>query len=434
MSRRLVCGLALAAGVAIVACSDQPQEQSPQAPSFAVNATPNCAPNVFNSLISGYFNPPQQQLVKNTKDQMLAALGANQPGTATTKGFDIFREIAAAAKGVPQPSPSIGSELTVEVLKCISNIADPGIIDPPPDADFFSAELDHAAGGLYEVRGGSGDPVDPVRADTGSANVVIGGAAPPPLETWNGILDGQRVLFYGEPGPNTGSYELSVVPANTSFDPPLVVTTCVEDGGDFSQMLTESNVGVLAFIEAGYICAPLSSASLERRGTFALFRRLANLGRDLLAPAPAVATVVSPGLVGGSAKGRSHFEVKPVTNLTVTTSTVPSQLTVNTGRFSLTITVKSGALFSNGMRAVLGAENNNGTPTQVLVAQSTTGPCTGSTPEGITGTGTNPTGVITFENLCITKTGKVKVAVAVNAVNRSATGFAQTNSTNVKPK
>jgi len=433
MDRRLVFGLALAAGLAVAGCTEQPQEQSPQGPSLAVNSTNICAPNVFNSLISGYFSSPQQQLVKGYKDAMIGALATSDSGTARTNGFNVLREIALAAKGVPQPSAATGSELTVEVLKCIFDITDTEVIDPQPEADFFTDELDHAAGGLYEIRNGSGDPVDPVQADTGSANVVIAVAAPPPPQTWGGILGDQRVLFYGEPGPTAGSYELSVVPASASFDPPLVVTTCVEDGGDFSQMLTESNVGVLAFIEAGDLCPAPSSASLGGRGAFALFRRLANLGRDLLVPAPAAATVVSPGIVGGSAKGRSLFEVEQVSTLTVTTSTVPSPLTVSTGRFSLTITVKSGASLANGMRAALGAVNNNGTPTQLLVGPPT-GPCTGSPPEGITGTGTNPTGVVTFSNLCITKTGKVKVTVAVNAVNRSATGSAQTNSTNVKPK
>ena len=102
MSRRLVFGLVLAAGVASIACSDQPQEQSPQ-PAFVVNSTPNCAPNGFNSLIAGYFSSSQQQSIKTQKDQMLSARTAGDMTTARTKGFDILREIAAAAKGSPQP-------------------------------------------------------------------------------------------------------------------------------------------------------------------------------------------------------------------------------------------------------------------------------------------------------------------------------------------
>ena len=328
------------------------------------------------------------------------------------------------------------------MLKCIFVLPDPNVISPLPGAAFFEDALNHAAGGLYEVRGGWEILSAPCQGDTGSANVVIGAAAPPPpapsplnATWWNGILGVQRVLFYGEPVPTPGSYDLSVVPANTSFDPPLVVTTCVDDAGDFSQMLTESNVGVLAFIDAGYACAPPSSASLKARGAFAMFRRLGDLGHYLFVPAPAAATTVSPGVVGGSAKGRSIFGLKSVDDLTVTTSSIPSQLVVGTGRFSLKVTVTtSDGLLANGMRVVLGSVNNNGTLTQVLVASSTTGSCTGSPPVGITGTATNLTGEVTFSNLCITKTGKVKVTAAVNAVNRSGTGSAETNFTNVKPK
>jgi hypothetical protein len=114
-----------------------------------------------------------------------------------------------------------------------------------------------------------------------------------------------------------------------------VVTTCVddEDFNDPTLMLTESGVGVLAFVDATYIgCGqpPVSGASA---GGFDLLRHLGNVGRMLL-PQPAVATVVMPGMVGGSAKGvESVFDTDPVAEIVLSVFQQPTPNPVKKNAF-----------------------------------------------------------------------------------------------------
>ncbi len=373
MDRRLVSGLALAAGLVVGACTEQPQEQSLQGPTSLVNLNANCNPNAFNPLIAGYFGSSQQQVVKDYKDAMFSALAANNSALALTNAFNILREIGIAAKGVPQPTAATGSELAVETLECNFDLTDEDVIEAVPTAGFFTDALSRTAGGGFDVRGGTGDPTGPVQAATGTPLLVISGIAPPAPRTatwWDESLDGQRVLFYGEPG-TAGSYHWSVVPRAASFDPALVVTTCVDDalnGGDPSLMLTESGVGVLAFVDASYIgCGAAPTAMILPAGRFDLLRHLANLGRQLLVPEPAAAAVVMPGIVGGSAKTvKSEFDVDPVPTINLSVFQQPSPNPVKKGDpFTVKFQAKEpgpNGKTVNGTTISVLALNNNGTP------------------------------------------------------------------------
>ena len=191
------------------------------------------------------------------------------------------------------------------MLECVfTSLADANVIEQlpgAPDATFFVEELGN--GGGFGVRNGSGDPTGPVQGV--KDGIVIAGIAPPaPVNatSWNASLGTQRVLFYGNNTATAGTYHWAVVPRASTFDPELVVTTCVNDelnGGDPNLMLTESNVGVLAFSDATYIgCGLAPVAAATPAGRFDLLGHLADLGRKLL-PEPAMATVVLPGTVAG---------------------------------------------------------------------------------------------------------------------------------------
>jgi hypothetical protein len=439
MDRRLISGLALAAGLGLVACSEQPQElDSPDLAEIASFVTP-CNTNGFNPLIAGYFSGTQQQLVKDYKDAMLDALAASQAAAAETQGFNVLREIASAAKGAPQPPAATGSALAVETLRCIVEVTDTNVIKPAsPGLTFFIPALDHDAGGGFEVRGGAGDPTAPVQADAGTSPLVISGIAPPQGGSWDASLDGQRVLFYGEPGPTAGTYHWSTVRRSATFDPPLVVTTCVDDATfdqPFSVMLHESDVGILAFVDASYIGCGQAPATASAGGT-GLFRQLADLGRRLFAPEPAIAAAVMPGLVGGSVKGvKSLFSPEEVTTLVTTLTSVPSPigtLVVNQGTFDLTVEVREDGDLVNGVQVTLTLEANNGT-TNSVQSLTQTG-CDGGMPTGVTGAGSFPNGTVIFQKNCITKTGAVKVVVSLQAVGRSATDIAKTAKIKVIPR
>jgi len=342
MGRRFIGCLAFATGVALAGCNEQPQEQGPPRPEF-LNTTTSCVSSGMNSLIASYFSPPQLSEVKDFKDAMVAALSSDS-GTARGYGFNILTRIGERAKTTPQPSPAVGSELAVEVLKCMFDVTDANVIPSVPGPDFFEKSLDHLAGGAFEVRGGSfgtiTDPTtDPVVAEDTATGAAFNLAVVAPQESsWPTILP-ERLLVYGFP-VSPLVYEWSTIRRNVTFlSPGAVVAVCVPDG-DFN-MLQEENVGVLAFQEATTICGfGLSSLGVETGG-FGLAQRLRRFGERLLAPTPLFATTVSPGLVGGSAGGlRSKFSVEEIPGVTLSFKDQPQNATVG-GVIPPPVTVKA---------------------------------------------------------------------------------------------
>ena len=439
MDRRLIAGLALAAGLGVGACSEQSQELAPPEYASVASFVTPCNTNGFNPLIAGYFSGSQQQDVMGYAGAMFDALAASQAAAAETQGYNILREIASAAKATPQPPAATGSALAVETLRCIVEVTDTNVIKPAsPGLTFFTTALDHDAGGGFEVRGGTDDPTTAVQADAGTPPVVIAGIAPPPGSDWFSVLDGQRVLFYGEPGPTTGSYHWSVVRRNATFAPAVVVTTCVDDATFANPnfvMLTESNVGVLAFVEAGYIgCG--SAPATASAGRFELLRHLADLGRKLFAPQPAVATTLMPGIVGGAAPSvKSLFDLEEVINLVGTLTTDPSPigtLVANQTTFDITVEVREDGELVNGVLATAMLEANNGTTNSVQFKTQTG--CDGAVPSGVTGAGSFPTGTVIFEDVCITKSGAAKVVMDLQAVGRDGEGVVKTAKIKVIPQ
>jgi hypothetical protein len=374
-------------GLVLAACSEQPQQQSPSTTAFAANSTNNCAPTVFNSLIAGYFSNPQQQKVQDYKTAMLNARAAGQVATARTNGFHIMREIAAKAKTLPQPPAAVGSELTVETLKCIFDVTDTHVIASPPSASFFEHALNRAAAGGYDVRGKPADlPTDPGDL-TGTVQAVMSGsltataAVAPYGVTWDSILPDDatlnppnaRVLIYGEPilggaDPlDPPGYDWSSIPRDAFFAPPgVIVTTCHDDIGQPTEMLTETfgtSSGVLAWVDATSLCSVSASALDQRRGVFALFGRLARLGGDWLGPQPLAAAVVSPGLTGGNAASiKSIFDVAAVPSVTLAFQDQPQNTFVNQPiPPPVTVTATSSEGPVAGVQVTLVLVNNNGT-------------------------------------------------------------------------
>ena len=331
----------------------------------------NCDLSVVNSGIEDYFSGTQRVTVRRYRDAMVAASTLT---LARVQGFNILREIGIRSRSVPQLA-SIGSTLAVEVLDCVfPTLNDLNVIEQVPTSDFFVEELSN--GGGFGVRGGSGDPEGPVQGV--KDGIVIAGIAPPaPVNatSWNASLDGQRVLFYGSSTTTTGTYHWAVVPRAATFDPELVVTTCVNDelnGGDPNLMLTESGVGVLAFSDATYIGCGLAPVATATPGSgFDLLGRLADLGRRLVLPEPAAATVVLPGTVGGRAGAvKSLFGPKSVETAQLSVSTQPPSK-VKVGAF-FTIGFQSktpppNPFTVNGTLVSVAAVNNNGTPTALFL-------------------------------------------------------------------
>lgn len=293
----------LGVGAVLGACSQDSGSEpvAPDADAPALARTPSaavCNLDGLSSLVPAYFSPPQQQVVKSLVD----AMKGTEPLSPErrTKGYDVLAEMATAAKaGAP---PTAGNTLANEIVKCMFDVTVEEDFPVFPVA--FTASLDAADGGGFEVRGGAADPAGAVLARRDGA--VLAGVAPPPGKTWADALGSQRVLIYGFP-VSAGTYDWTIIPRTTNFGPSLaVVTTCFVDEGS-QVMLAESGVGVLAYEDAGYICGAPSSAEFGT-GPGALLRSLA----ALILPEPVQATALA-STVGGSAGGlRSLFSPSTV--------------------------------------------------------------------------------------------------------------------------
>jgi hypothetical protein len=381
MYRRSAFTLALAAGLALAACTEQPQEQGMQEPSSAATAqvvSSNCNLTVVNSAIEDYFSGNQRVAVRGYRDAMV---GASNLTLARVQGFNILREIGIRSRSVPQLA-STGSALAVEVLDCVfQSLASTDTIEQVPTSTFFVEELSN--GGGFGVRNGSGDPAGPVQGV--QDGIVIAGIAPPaPVNatSWNASLGTQRVLFYGSPGSTAGTYHWAVVPRASTFDPELVVTTCVNDelnGGDPNLMLTESSVGVLAFSDATYIgCGLAPVATATPASEFDLLGRLADLGRKLVLPEPALATVLLPGTVGGRAGSvKSLFGPKSIETALLSVFVQPPPKVKVGVQFTISFRSKTpppGPFTVNGTLTTVVAVNNNGVPTALFLDPDGSGP------------------------------------------------------------
>ena len=377
MNRPLFPCLALAAALLLAACTEQSDQQSMQEPSSVATANavaPDCDLTGVNSGIEAYFSGNQKVTVRGYRDAMVSASTLT---ASRVQGFNILREIGIRARTVPTLAAT-GSALAVGVLKCVftsTELADANVIEQTPalTSTFFVEELGN--GGGFGVRNASGDPTGPVQGV--KDGIVIAGIAPPaPVNatSWSASLGTQRVLFYGNEGTTVGSYHWAVVPRGATFDPELVVTTCVNDEAtgtdpaDPNLMLTESGVGVLAFEDATYIGCGSAPVAMAPASGFDFLGRLADLGRMLL-PQPAVATVVLPGTVGGRAGGvKSLFGPHTVETAQLTVTTQPPVKTKVGVQFPIRFqSVTPGPFTVNGTLITIVAVNNNGVPTALFL-------------------------------------------------------------------
>jgi hypothetical protein len=370
---RFVASALCFTALGLAACGgDQPQQQSPIPPNLVTNTTNNCAPNVFPSLISGYFAQPQQAIASGYKDAMLNALPNDAP-TARTNGFNLMREIAIAAKA-GAANFSAGSDLTRETLKCIFNVNDTNVVKGFATLSFVDP-LKHAAGGGYDVRAGLDDDEAPVFGlnPTNTAEYLSGVSVPPPpplaaAYTWTGISS-ERVLIYGFPVGTNIAYDWSAIPRRATFNPGAIVGLCVADGTE--SMIQQAGQFILAFQEASYFldpdlngaCTASLASIVQPTGLFAFGHRLREWGQSAFGVTPLQASMVSPGLTGGNAGSlRSLFDDETITgSVTLEYVTQPSDAFVNQA-ISPPVTVKASSTDGPvaGVKVTLLLVNNNG--------------------------------------------------------------------------
>lgn len=307
MLRGVISTLGLSTVVVLAACSD-PQEQSGLDPSFKMVASTACDPNVFNSLVTGYFPSGQQSGILGLKNQLLA-LPTTDPARRAL-GYEIMDSIGKWSRnGTTALSASAllsGSNLTKALIKCTYDAGVKTEFPGFPDSVLYSFDraLNAPAGGAYYVRpehlGTTATPAIGKAADGSQGN--LSGVAPPFNSSWGSIL-GEKVLIYGWPEPfgstSGESFEWALIRPNAIFITPARVALCTGFVPE-NTIVQESNIGFLAWAGNGAdICGASQTLTMESGwGLRGLAFRLARLGKDLVSPQPLHAAIATLGGTG----------------------------------------------------------------------------------------------------------------------------------------
>jgi hypothetical protein len=443
MSWPLRCLAISAFGFFAIGCSEK-ADGPPTGPEFhtITPTTSVCDVGHTSQLANSYFGPGRQQAVKKLVDS-LAVLSASAltkyTVDAKNMGFDIMAQIEGAVNDGTSGDPAVGSDLMNHLLLCMYNPTTEAASYPETFPESFTVSLTQTASAHGAFGQRSGTSTSPVLSRPTSAPYT--GVAPPTSSTqWGNVVTSTpaRVVFYGRPVTSdltNQTYEWKSIPHNVGINPYVIIGFCVDQATNPTTMVLEQSTGttvVQAFADAYFLnpaaagtCSP-NLALLDRANPFQLAHRLLRLGTDLVTPSPLMAAVLSPGGVGSKTKCCSKFNPTNVPSVSLTVSpnvggapSIPTPLKVNTGRFALTATTKSGNVPLNGARITLTTGNNNGTPTSVRIADPTNGCAAGKPAVGVTGEDGNQAGTYAFTNLCITSTGGVFVTMTANVDDRA---------------
>lgn len=387
-----------AVALAAVACGERTQSLS-QGPSMQIAAAAPSDPTVcdfraINKLVTSYFGASEAKVVKGFVSLMETAGAGSE--IAKDRGFDVMVHIASNVNA-GNPKFTDASSLTNALLPCMFTSAADRPANFPED---FTVATDPAQHGGYAVRGSATDPTtSPVLSRP--LDHPFSGIAPPGSNTWAGILGSnpapKRVLVYGRPGSRPLTYDWKVVPRSTVFSPEAVVGVCVDAVANSTSLLHEENIGLLPFVDVGFLVPGICSPTALQSSAWPLqvARSFLRWGADLLGPrALSASSTMDPGGLGGSTGGiRSEFGPEEVDTVTLSFAVEPSDVnefaTITPAVQVLAVSAASGNPVPNAS-ITLAATNNNGTPAQLL---------------GTLTQITNGSGIATFTDLSLTKTG-----------------------------
>jgi hypothetical protein len=253
---------------------------------------------------------------------------------------------------------------------------------------------------------------------------------------WSQILDTvpetpHSVLVYGHDISGTTGYDWALIRPDANFKSPYAEVALCEASDNGSTMVNESSIGVLGFVSTD-ICTT-GSAMLEREGgPFALVRRMARFGAELLSPEPLHAAVaVLTSTIGGSAGGaKSQFTTTDVTSVTLHFSPVPASVQHANQFFTVSVQAStSNGAAVNGVCVYLTATNNNGTLTVLQGNDACSG---GKGPSAVTQTVGSVSGIASIA-MFDPKTGGIILIANGSVVGRSGSVTPTSTKINVKP-
>jgi len=422
-----------------IGCSEK-ADGPPTAPEFhtIVNTSSGCDVGHISQLANFFFKQPRQGVVKD----LVTSLGSQAPYSVDAKntGFNIMAQIEGAVNDLSSGDPAVGSDLINHLLLCMYNPSSEATSYPEIFPENFTVSLTQtsSAHGAFGER--SGTSVSPVLSRPITAPYT-GVAQPTSSTKWGDLITNNphRVVYYGRPDLTDDTklrYEWKSIPRGVNLGSSYVIVGfCLDAATQTTTMIVEQSTGgtaVQAYADAYFLtptvtgtCSP-NLAVLAGTSPFQLAHRLFHYGMDLLSPSPLMAAVLTTG-VGSKTKCCSVFGPTSVgiVDLAVTpsikgTPSIPTTLKVNTQKFPLTVTTKSGNTPVNGVRITLSTGTNNGTPTTIRKAASATADCKTAPPAvGVTGEDGNAAGTYDFPFLCITRTGGVFVTITADVADRS---------------
>jgi hypothetical protein len=448
MQRRLRGTLVLMTAAAVASgCGDQ-QQSVPSAPEYHIitGTTSGCDSTHLKQLVNTYFTAPRQQVVRNLLSSMFSQPAFSS--TAKNFGFDILANMDTVVSSGVAGDSSVGSNLVNHLILCMYNPTTEAASYPAIFPDTFTVALSPSLHGAFSVRGGTADaPKAPVLSRP--VTNPFSGVGPPrdtltvsPLTfdttAWATMLGGnpapKRVLVYGRPGSTTQSYNWKTLPHDAAFDPQAIVGVCLDAlaAPNLQTMLNEENVGLLPFVDA-YFLNPVTCSSVALRNTrwgpTLVAKRLARFGADLLSPRSLWATNALVDGLGGTNGGiRSEFGPLDVDHVTLqfvqqpTSTTVKSTITPPVTILATAFLTAGGTKPIPNVSITVSAVNNNGA-TVVL--------------SGTTTQITNSSGIATYSDLSLNKTGGYQLVVTKAQVGgRPAipVGSATSTKFNIAPK
>jgi len=445
MSWPLRCFATAAFAFVASGCSEK-ADGPPTGPDFHIitDTTTVCDVGHISQLANSFFGPGRQQTVKRLVDSLGTLSASNSTKysvNAKNMGFDIMAQIEGAVNEGTSGDPAVGSDLVNHLLLCMYNPSSEATSYPEIFPENFTVSLTRTASAHGAFGERSGTSVSPVFSQPITAPYT--GVAPPTSSTkWGDLITNNphRVVYYGRPDLTDDTklrYEWKSIPRGVNLGSSYVIVGfCLDAATQTTTMIVEQSTGgtaVQAYADAYFLtpsvtgtCSP-NLAVLAGTSPFQLAHRLFHYGVDLLSPSPLMAAVLTTG-VGSKTKCCSVFGPTNVgsVDLAVTpsntngTPSVPTTLKVNTQKFRLTVTTKSGNTPVNGVRITLSTGTNNGTPTTIRKAASATADCRTAPPAvGVTGEDGNTAGTYDFPFLCITSTGGVFVTVTADVADRS---------------
>lgn len=351
MLRRAVPTAGLVALMGLAACGES-SDRTPLSPDFrGPPPQSDCSFQNSSQLAVGVFATPTQQQVRD----QITAMEAAAEGTAQDNiGFDILRTLALVVNLNTQTSTPAGSADFANAILACQSFADQLNL---PIA--LAPSLDPAVDGAFEVRGGTGDPSEPVvsRGDGDNFAIPYSAIGLNGSVTWFTAF-GERVLIYGAPStetkpgqlPASKAYDWNTAPLNPLLPAVkgVLVGLCAFSSRSLIQEEDNGFDGIVFYQDVTTLenTAGANGRKFCTQPT-APSPRMGLLGwlRDAIMPAPLQAALVSPPGTGGLARGFStHYVIDAGDILLSLAGPLPKRPKINA---DFTIKVKATAE-SNG--------------------------------------------------------------------------------------